>query len=106
MGYAITGGIGLLVGIGLLIWALRERTKRHEAEREADAARAALEKAAEQADKNALAALKAEDFAKRLDDQILVLRGRLNEARVRLGQCGDPKAVKDWLDAELEAEEL
>ena len=106
MGYLITGGAGLLLGLGLLIWGLRERSKRHAAERAADAAKNELEGAAAQADKNALAARKAEDFAERLDGQVTVLRDRLREARTRLAQCGDPKAVKAWLDQELEAEEL
>jgi small-conductance mechanosensitive channel len=106
MGIAIAGGSGLFLGLGLLIWGLGERKKRHAAERAADKAEQDRLSAVQVADQNARQAQKVEDFANRLDAEVMALRGRLNETRIRLAQCGDPKAVKAWLDSELEAEEL
>lgn len=106
MWYAITGVAGLLLGVGFLIWALNERSARHKAERAADEATASEQLARRRARANATAAAAANQFAKNLNDQVSALRGRLDEARTRLAQCGDPEAIKDWLDAELAAEEL
>jgi len=106
MGYAIVGGIGLFVGIGLMIWALRERSKRHEAERKADKAqqeRADFERAVKH---NAQVAVNAEAETKRVERELDGVRLQLSEVRKRLAQCGDPKAVKAWLDDELKEEDL
>lgn len=101
MGYAIVGGVGLLVGIGLMIWALRERSKRHEAERKADAAEAAATAARKLSADNAAAAQNLEMQHGRMSEQLQILRSALQEARRRLAESGDPEAVKAWLDEEL-----
>lgn len=106
MGYVITGGVGLVLGVGLLIWALRERSKCARAEKAATDADHRLRAALIQADMNAQVAQEAADSQQRVVSQLNVLRERLYEARRRLAKCGDPKAVQDWLDEELKAEEL
>jgi len=106
MGYAIVGGAGLIVGLGLMIWALRERTLRHFAERKADEEAAHRARFEAQAVENAEVAQELDSMSKRLMVESETIRSRLEETRIRLAQCGDPKAVKDWLDSELEKEVL
>lgn len=101
MGYAIVGGAGLCVGIGLMIWALSERSKRHKAERAADDAKAGKEKMRKMAMQNAVVTEGLRAACQRTDKQLEVLRQRLKETRTRLAQTGDPEAVKAWLDDEL-----
>jgi predicted nucleic acid-binding Zn-ribbon protein len=106
MGYAIVGGLGILLGLGLMIWALRERAARHEAERATDKAVKERDTASRIADANRAQALKLDKERRRLEMQIGALRIRLDEAWESLAKSGDPKAVKDWLDKELSAEEI
>jgi hypothetical protein len=101
MGYAIVGGIGLLLGIALLIWALRERSKRHGAESSLKDAQVKRVEAERIAGVNLAHAKELEAQAQRLNDQIEVQRGRLTECRGRLAEGGSPAAIKDWLDSEL-----
>jgi hypothetical protein len=102
VGYVISIGAGLALGLGLLIWGLRERSKRHAAERRADKAGKEVWAADARALANAKAAGQSEELHQRSAEQVEVLRARLREARERLVQCQDPKAIKDWLDSELE----
>jgi len=106
MWYAITGGAGIALGLGMMIFGLVERSKRHKAERAKDQAEQDRERYREASEKSALAALDAEAEAKRFDEQLVTLRRRLAEARERLAKSGDPKAIKEWLDFELSAEDL
>lgn len=106
MGYLITAGAGVLLGLGLMIWALRERRARHTAERQADKAIQSANKSDEIAKGNARAAQKAGEYAKKLEQENVALRQRLNRARSRLVQLKDPQAIRAWLDAELESEEV
>ena len=106
MWYAITAGAGLLLGLGLMIWGLTERSKRHAAERAADAARAAEKAAVALADQNAVKAGVLDQRNTALDQQITVLRAGLAIAREKLAPGGDPAAVKEWLDGELEGGEV
>lgn len=106
MGYAITGAAGLLVGIGFLIWALRERSARHKAEKATAVALSERGEALRVADSNIKIVKNVREYNIRLSEQVIRLRGQLNETRMRLAKAGNPKAIKEWLDKELEAEEL
>lgn len=106
MWYAIALGGGLLVGVGFLIWALKERTLRHEAERKADAATAA-----ERAALDALAAanntvdMQGGELS-RTKAQVETVRTALDAARKKLVMCQDGPTVKAWLDEQLKDEKL
>jgi uncharacterized protein HemX len=106
MGYVIVAGAGLAVGLGLMIWALTERGKRHEAERKADEAEHREQAQRELANQNASAAQNLEMQHGRMSEQLSVLRKALEEARTRLAESGDPEAVKTWLDEELKGGEV
>ena len=101
MWYVIVAGAGLALGLGLMIWALTERSKRHAAERKADEAAGKEEAARRLADQNAAAAQNLEFQHTRMNEQLQVLREELQRARKRLAELGEPGAVKDWLDDEL-----
>jgi hypothetical protein len=102
MWYIIIGGIGLAIGLGLMVWALRERSARHVAEQraiESDMFRRTAETIAN-ANKE-----RCEELEKQMhqtNQQLGSMRGRLNEARSLLEKSKDPKLIKTWLDAELE----
>ncbi len=106
MWYLITFGGGLAIGIAFLIFALRERSLRQEAEANVTKITQQLTQATSIAANNAKVAddLKAECI--RNEERLGVLRKTLQEAQQRLLACNDPKAVKDWLDAELKGEVL
>jgi len=101
MWYIITAGAGLALGIGLMIWALTERSKRHAAERAADAAEQKEKAQRQLAAQNASAAQNLEMQHGRMKEQLGILRGQLEETRKRLAESGDPEAIKSWLDDEL-----
>jgi len=106
VGYAIVGGIGLLVGIGFLIWALAERSKRAAAERAAaDAGAAATDL------RNALSANKVSlgtacDALRASEAAAAALRLVLDQLRVQLRTSRDIKTVTAWLDHELKETDL
>jgi hypothetical protein len=102
MGYVIVAGVGLAIGLGLMIWALRERSRRHEAERAADAARKAADESARIADANCTVTARLKVEIKRLTDQIASQRDRLAEARELLKRHGSMNTIKAWLDDEGE----
>lgn len=104
MSYAIVGGIGLLIGLGLLIWAVRLQGKLARSEVKLAETVASLEKAADVALANANAAAQAEDTAKRALAASDELRVRLKAARESLLLCKDPGAIQQVLDAELKEE--
>ena len=106
MWYAIIAGLALALGLGLGIWALNERSSRHAAERRADEAISFRVKAEEVAKNNVRKVDDLEGKLASVELQLSNLRGRLEEARTRLAEAGDPKAIKEWLDAELVEEEL
>ena len=107
---AIVIGVVVLAVIAavttLLIWALNERKKKHKAETALVNAHQVATTAKAVADNNVKVAHEARDQVARLESQVAALRGRLNEARMRLAQSADPAAIKDWLDKETEAETL
>ncbi len=101
MWYAIIGGIGLAIGIGLLIWALKERSARYNAEKEylkCDLKNKLLER--QNKDLNTIVQ-KHKDNEERLDKQIVVLKKTIDNLRERLVLCQDPQTIVDWLDNEM-----
>jgi hypothetical protein len=106
MSYAIIGGIGLLLGLGLMIWALRERSLRSDLEKDLNFAKNEQERHRKLACLNAdIAAQQTKDL-KRLSTQVTYLRSRLGNLRERLVKCRDPETIKEWLDEELKEEEI
>jgi hypothetical protein len=101
MGYLISAGAGLAVGLVILVWALRLRSKLAAAEKKALEADAARLEAVRIAGQNAQAAHNAEQATIRVERQLDGLRNQLKETQRRLAQSGNPTAVKAWLDAEL-----
>jgi uncharacterized FlaG/YvyC family protein len=106
MGYAIGAGAGLAIGIGFLIWALVERSKRAAAESSAQKAQLKILELSRSADNNREVAEAAQQQTKRVEEQLALMRSCLDEARKRLAQCGDPQAIRSWLDENLKGEVL
>ena len=106
MGYAIVGGSGLALGLGLMIWALVERGRRNKAALEAKDAVVRQEEYRRIADGNRERVVELERQIGKVDLELAAVRGKLAEARDRLAKCGDPQTVKDWLDRELEGGEV
>jgi len=106
MGLIAALGGGLLLGLALMIWGLRERSKRHAAEKGEAAAKLLEHGAKMTAANNAARVMELDAEIKRIGDQLAFVRSKLSEARERLVKCEDPQAIKDWLDAELAAEVL
>lgn len=101
MGYVISAGVGLAVGVGFLVFALVERSRRRSAEIARDEANQRFDDCRRIADQNIeKAQLLEEDFS-RLARRENALRAALKEAEDRLIACSDPKAVKDWLTSVL-----
>ena len=106
MWYLITAAAGLLLGLGLLIWGLRERSQRHKAElrckdhwlerRKLEVKIQALQR------QGRTARLEVERSRGALDR----LRTILDVARARLMRCTDPRTVKTWLDEEMKDNEV
>ena len=101
MWYALTGGAGILLGLGLLIWGLRERSARYNAERKADKQQARADDCERAATANARVAKENEDWAKRVENQATALKESLTQTRELLKRCQDPKIIREWLDSEL-----
>lgn len=99
MGYAIVGGSGLIMGIALLIWGLRERNLRF-----------AYRRARDQAENVAFANKKVcEDLREqnlKYEDEVAILKTRLEGLREILKKSGNKEAIHAWLDSETEEEEL
>lgn len=101
MWYAITAGAGLLLGLGLLIWGLRMRSKLADSEMLLEKSRATV--------KDMIGRLEAADKAlqelhrdrQSLERQVITLRGVIEEMRQQLIQCRDPATVRRWLDEEM-----
>lgn len=106
MGIAISAGAGLLLGLGLLVWGLRERSKRHAAERAADKAESRLANAIDTAQHNGNMAAKMEDQKVRLEKQVNVLQERLGELRRVVAEEATIETVKVLLDSETKGETI
>lgn len=101
MWYAISLGGGLLVGLSLMIWSLTERAARHKAERACDEANGLAASADRLAKQNADAVTRVQGELQAQRDRNAVLTAALKGAQERLLKCDDPKAIRDWLEAEL-----
>jgi hypothetical protein len=106
MGYAIVGGIGLAVGLGLMVWALLERKKRSQAELALKDERVKRIEAQRIADANRARVTELSENVAKLDAQLFVQRQRISECRERLAEGGTPAAIKRWLDSELGEDQL
>lgn len=106
MGYVISSGAGLAVGLGFLIFALVERSKRRSAEIARDEANQRFDDCRRIADQNIEKAKLLEDDFSRLARRENVLRSALKEAEERLLKCEDPVAIKKWLGAVLKGTTL
>jgi predicted RNase H-like nuclease (RuvC/YqgF family) len=106
MWYVIIGAAGLLLGLGLMVWALRERSARHKAEREVSDLEDTI-KWKDQAIKNWRDGFDRLDVeCKRQDTFIMTLKSEIEELQTRLVAAKDPETIKDLLDEELGKEEL
>lgn len=102
MWYVITAAAGLLLGLGLLIWGLRERSQRHKAElhcKDYWLERRKLE--------TKIQILQRRSRTERIElershEALDRLRTILDVARTRLMKCQDPRTVKLWLDGEMQ----
>ena len=106
MWYVIVAGAGLVLGIGLLIWGLRERSARNNAEKETYDLQqklawteAASDTWKQQCDAQREALLAAEAWSEQQKVTIADLQERLIKSK-------DPQAIKDWLDEELSEEKI
>jgi len=106
MGIAIAAGAGLLLGLGLLIWGLRERSARHTAERRADAAERLRDQAVDTANHNAARAVEMENQALRLTKQLETVQGRLTEVRELVADKAPLETVKALLETEGKPETI
>lgn len=104
MGIAISGAAGLILGLGLLIWGLKQKNARHAAERSADQAREHQKTAIAAANHNAAQVAELEKRSIRLIDQVEVLRGRLRAVRGVVAQTGDMATIRKLLDSESREE--
>jgi len=105
-GYLVVGGVGLLGVVGMLIWALVERSRKLEALREADHQTELRLESNRIAEQNAVVVASTKAEAIRVQQELQIVREKLKEAYDRLVRCEDPRAIQDWLDAELKGEEV
>jgi hypothetical protein len=100
-GALIGGGAGLLLGLTLLIWALRERGKRHSAEIERDNARHLLKDSHSAVDRLRVEANVLRQDRNGCQAQIKMLRNTIHGLHIKLAECKDPAAVEKLLNDEL-----
>ena len=101
MWYAITGGAGLLLGLVLLIWALRERSKRSKAEEQSLKSEQRCKMLSRQVKDLSLALEAHKRQARKDEEQLEVLRTTIDGLRRKLVACQDPETISSWLDSEL-----
>ena len=106
MWYAIIAAAFLAVGIGLMIWALRERSARHAAERSADESKSKERAALALASGNAAAAERLHGKFVQLEGQVAAQRDRISELRKLIADKAPMPVIKEWLDQEGEGGEL
>lgn len=100
-GVVITAAAFLAVGLSLMVWALRERSKRHEAEKATVQARVKEDEHRRLAAKNAGTVQNLEMQHGRMSEELTILRTALEKARKLLAESGDPETVKAFLDEQL-----
>jgi len=97
----LAAGSGLLLGLTLLTWVLKERSKRYAAEEKARKFESDLI-LARNANANQAALIRSRDGELiRRSQQSNALRLTINKLRDQLVQCRDPEAIKQWLEDEL-----
>lgn len=105
MEFIITGGVGLAVGLGLLLWGLIERGKRAKAEQRATKLehelKVALKKKHEQAAVHDMRMKDVDSKLVRSINETAKLNTLVIELRRRLVACDDPATIDAWLDDEL-----
>lgn len=101
MGMVISLGAGLVVGIMLLVWGLRERSAKHEAQLRLTKVREELARTKTSVSVWQTRHRLAEDAAERAQKQICMLHSTINSLHEQLASCKDPSAVKALLDKEL-----
>jgi len=106
MTYLIIAGIGFSVGIVLLIWALNERKQRYKAQEKVIELQAHCTAAEAVALSNELSVNKLMESYNRLSDENNILRQRITTAYDHMSLSDDPAVIKQWLLAELKAEEI
>jgi hypothetical protein len=106
MGYVIVAGLGIALGLGLLIWALRLRGLVTTAERRAVEAETSRNAVRAVAERNISEAKKLRGENDRLVHTLKDMRARLRLARERLVSSTDPATIKVVLDDELAEEEV
>lgn len=97
----VAAGSGLLLGLTLLVWVLKERSKRHAAEEKAtklESEVAILQGA--NANQAALINQRDKELGRQAK-QLLTLRNTISKLREQLVECRDPEAIKQWLEDEL-----
>lgn len=101
MWYLITAGAGVLLGLGLLIWGLAERSTKHEAETKAMTLGVQVKIREERVKwlQNQLNFAKQEQV--KTEEALAVTRGAVSKLREQLVKHGGPEAIKHWLDEEL-----
>lgn len=104
MWYAI--GAAGLVAVGILIWALIERSMRHSRETDLEVARGAVKEREGRllAASGAISGL--QDELAREKAHTAGLRAALEQAQQRLLACDDPVTVRKWIEDELKGEKL
>jgi hypothetical protein len=101
MWYAIFIILGLSLGIGMMIWALRERSKRFAAEKKMNEEVQYRLKAEQVADTNRESLERVLQDLDKANNTIKKLYQELEDVKNMLIKCGDAKALKDWLSSEL-----
>lgn len=97
----IGAGSGLVLGISLLIWALRERGARHAAETERDNAKHALDNALLTNDRLRVEVNVIRRERNGCQAQLKVLHETIHGLHEQLAECKDPAAVEKLLNDEL-----
>lgn len=106
MWYAVSIGAGLLLGLGLLIWGLRERSKRHEADGKASDLSVKLGRKQVEVDGLNYRLRVSQSELDRSNDALDRVRTMLDVVRAKMMVCKDPKVVKTWLDQEMRDKDL
>lgn len=100
-GALIGAGGGLVLGISFLIWALRERSKRHDAEADRDSVSYLLKDARLANDRLRVEINVVRRERNGCQAQIKVLHDTIHGLHEKLAECKDPAAVEKLLNDEL-----
>lgn len=104
IGILISSGAGLAATVGLLIWVIVERGKRHAAEQRISTAEKLRDEAVSTANQNARHAAEMGDQAARLTEQVQALNDRLAEVRDVVATNASITMVRKLLEDEAKPE--